>query len=44
VRIIYIAVVDLQTMEPVRELVPGKTMLAISVWVDEIRLIDNTLL
>jgi len=44
VRIIYISVVDLQTMEPVRDLVPGKAMLAISAWVDEIRLIDNTLL
>jgi pantoate--beta-alanine ligase len=44
VRIIYISVVDLHTMEPVRDLVPGKAMLAISAWVDEIRLIDNTLL
>ncbi len=44
VRIIYITVVDLQTMEPVRELVPGRAMLAISAWVDEIRLIDNVVL
>lgn len=44
VRIIYIAVVDLQTMEPVRELVPDRAMLAISAWVDEIRLIDNIVL
>lgn len=44
VRIIYIAVVDLQTMEPVREPVPDKSMLAISAWVDEIRLIDNVVL
>ncbi len=44
VRIIYIAVVDLHTMEPVRDLVPGKAMLAISAWVDEIRLIDNIML
>ena len=44
VRIIYITVVDLQTMEPVRDLVPGRSMLAISAWVDEIRLIDNVAL
>lgn len=44
VRIIYITVVDLLTMEPARELVPGKTMLAISAWVDEIRVIDNVVL
>lgn len=44
VRIIYITVVDLQTMEPARELVPGRSMLAISAWVDEIRLIDNIVL
>ncbi len=44
VRIIYITVVDLQTMEPARDLVPGRSMLAISAWVDEIRLIDNIVL
>ncbi len=44
VRIIYITVVDLQTMEPARDLIPGRSMLAISAWVDEIRLIDNIVL
>jgi pantoate--beta-alanine ligase len=44
IRIIYIAIVDATTMEPVRDVVPGKTMLAIAAWVDEIRLIDNMVL
>lgn len=44
VRIIYVAMVDAATMEPVREVVPGRTMLAIAAWVDEVRLIDNILL
>lgn len=44
VRIIYISVVDTVTLEPVREAVAGKSMLAIAAWVDEVRLIDNILL
>lgn len=40
-RVIYIAVVDRATMEPVREAVPGQCLLAIALWVDEIRLTDN---
>jgi len=44
VRIIYVAIVDHVTMEPMREVVPGQSMLAIAVWVDEVRTIDNTLL
>jgi pantoate--beta-alanine ligase len=31
-------------MEPVRELTPGRTLLAIAVWVNEVRLIDNVVL
>jgi pantoate--beta-alanine ligase len=31
-------------MEPVREVLPGKAMMAIAAWVDEVRLIDNILL
>lgn len=27
-----------------REVVPGKSMLAISAWIDEVRLIDNVML
>jgi len=40
-RVIYIAVVDRNTMEPSREVVPGHCLLAISFWMDEIRLTDN---
>ena len=43
-RVIYVSIVDRSTMEAVREVLPGKTLLAIAVWVDEIRLIDNALL
>jgi pantoate--beta-alanine ligase len=41
VRIIYASVVDPTTMEPERQIVPGRSLLAIAVWVDEVRLIDN---
>jgi pantoate--beta-alanine ligase len=45
VRVIYVAMVDPNTMEPVRQqIVAGQTLLAIAVWVDEVRLIDNILL
>jgi pantoate--beta-alanine ligase len=44
VRIIYIAIVDTVTLEPVRDATAGKTMLAIAAWVDEVRLVDNVLL
>jgi pantoate--beta-alanine ligase len=44
IRVIYIATVDPVTMEPMREIVPGATLLAIAVWVDQVRLIDNALL
>jgi len=44
IRVIYVSMVDPVTMEPMREVVPGKTLLAIAVWVDEVRLIDNVLL
>ncbi len=40
-RMIYIAVVDRNTMEQLREVAPGNCLLAISFWVDEIRLTDN---
>lgn len=43
VRVIYVNIVDRDTMEMVREIVPGKALLAVAVWVDEIRLIDNIL-
>ncbi|MEO7412853.1 MAG: pantoate--beta-alanine ligase [Opitutaceae bacterium] len=44
VRIVYVAIVDVATMEPAREVLPGKTMLAIAAWVDEVRVIDNAVL
>jgi pantoate--beta-alanine ligase len=40
-RVIYIAVVDPRTMEPVREVVAGECLMAVSYWVDEVRLTDN---
>jgi pantoate--beta-alanine ligase len=36
--------VDPTTMEPLREVVPGKTLFSIAAWVDEVRLIDNIVL
>lgn len=44
IRVIYAAIVDRCTMEPVREVLPGKALLAIAAWVDEVRLIDNEVL
>lgn len=44
VRIIYISIVDAATMETMREIIPGRSMLAIAAWVDEVRLIDNAVL
>lgn len=44
-RVIYVTAVDPDTMEPVRaQIHPGKTLVAVAVWCDEVRLIDNVLL
>ncbi len=40
-RVIYISVVDRLTMEQLREITPGQCLLALSYWVDEVRLTDN---
>ncbi len=40
-RVIYVHVVDKDTLEPLREVKPGKTLVATAVWCDEVRLIDN---
>jgi pantoate--beta-alanine ligase len=40
-RVIYISVVDRRTMEQLREVSPGECLIAISYWVDEVRLTDN---
>lgn len=43
-RVIYIAVVHRETMEAIREVIPGQCLMAVAYWVDEIRLTDNMLL
>ena len=40
-RVIYIGVVNRDTMEAVREIVPGQALMAVAFWVDEVRLTDN---
>jgi len=40
-RVIYISIVDSHSMEQLRELTPGQCLLAISYWVDEVRLTDS---
>ncbi len=44
VRVIYAQIVDSSTMEPIREVVPGKTLMCIAAWVNEVRLTDNAVL
>ncbi len=43
-RVIYVSMVDPVTMEPMREIVPGRTLLTIAAWVEEVRVIDNVVL
>ena len=44
IRIIYVAIVDIDSMVPVREVVSGKTLILTAVWLDEVRMLDNILL
>ena len=44
VRVIYVSLVNRETMQPVRGVEPGKCLLAISVWINEVRMVDNILL
>ncbi len=45
VRMIYVSIVDRTTMEAVKgEITPGKAVMTIAAWVDEVRLIDNEVL
>lgn len=44
VRVIYVSLVNRHTMEPMREVVPGLSLLAVAAWLDEVRLIDNIVL
>lgn len=41
VRLIYVQVVDRDTMEPAREIIPGRQVVVVAAWVDQTRLIDN---
>lgn len=41
VRVIYAQVVDKDTMEPAREIEPGRHIVCVAAWVDQTRLIDN---
>lgn len=43
-RIVYVAIVNAETMEPMLAIVPGESLLTISVWVDQVRLNDNVIL
>jgi pantoate--beta-alanine ligase len=43
-RVIYVAAVDFESMEPMREVVRGRTLVTTAVWCDEVRLLDNILL
>ena len=44
IRVIYVSLVDRDTMEPVREVVTGQSVLTVAVWMEETRLIDNIVL
>ncbi|MGB0415632.1 MAG: pantoate--beta-alanine ligase [Coraliomargarita sp.] len=44
IRVIYVQMIDRDTMEPAREIISGKHMVAVAAWVDQTRLIDNILL
>ncbi len=41
IRLIYIEIVNSETMQPEREVRPGKSTLAAAIWMEETRLIDN---
>ncbi len=41
IRVNYVEVVNRETMHPETEVVPGQSLLAVAVWVDQVRLIDN---
>lgn len=40
-RVNYVEVVDRESMRPESEILPGRSLLAVAVWVDQVRLIDN---
>ena len=44
IRVIYVSLVDADTMEPQREVVSGRSVMAVAVWMEDVRLIDNIVL
>ena len=44
IRVIYVKTVSLEDLRDVRDITPGQTLLAVAVWVDQVRLIDNLVL
>jgi pantoate--beta-alanine ligase len=44
IRVIHASIVDPDTMETMREVVPGRTLISIAAWLDEVRLTDNAVL
>ncbi len=44
IRVIYVAIVDPATMKKQLTIEPGNSLLAVAAWIDQTRLIDNTLL
>ena len=44
IRVIYVSLVDRDSMDPVREVAPGQSVMAVAVWMEETRLIDNIVL
>ena len=40
-RVNYVEVVDRESMRPEADILPGRSLLAVAVWVDQVRLIDN---
>ncbi|MDQ8195955.1 pantoate--beta-alanine ligase [Coraliomargarita sp. SDUM461004] len=41
IRVIYVQVVDRETMVPAREIIPGEQLLCVAAWAEQTRLIDN---
>ena len=41
IRVIYVHIVDRDTMEPAREIIPDQQILVVAAWLDQTRLIDN---
>jgi len=41
IRLIYVTLVDRESFLPAREVVPGKGLIAVAVWLNDVRLIDN---